>query len=138
MEVRIFTPTDGPALGALVGASVPAFLTMEVDWEKAQPWIVAEDEQGLAGAIQVLPSRPFGHLEMLVLREGLRKREQAMAVTALTKAGASFLRQMGCDSLSGSCRRHPKRAERFVQVTRVREGEACIQHPSTSIDVLPF
>lgn len=66
------------------------------DWAGIYPyWLVAEHEDRVIGAVQIMHGRPVGRLEFLGLDPTLSHRRRAEAVYRLAHAGIATLRENG-------------------------------------------
>ena len=98
--LRIAENADGKQIGELAWAA--GFTVEGVNWEDVYPyWLVAELHGGIVGAIQVLPGKPVGRLEMLCVDKSLRKRDRGAVVMALLYQALAVLELHGSQLASG-------------------------------------
>ena len=98
-SIRLATNADGPAIGNLVEAG--GFRVDGIDWTEVEPyWLVAENGVGIVGCLQVLPGKPIGRLEFLVVDDSLRHRERATIARDLGIQGYATLRLAGSQAAS--------------------------------------
>lgn len=91
-KVRLAENSDGEAIKALLIAQGP--FDPSIPFTDIHPyWLVAEfaGHEGIVGCIQTLPSRPFGHLEMLATSKALSDLEKGLVVRELLLEGAAVL-----------------------------------------------
>jgi hypothetical protein len=99
ITIRLATSADGPAIGALQESNGFAFEDFGFDWtDIGANWLVAEHEDDIIGAIQVLPAKPFGRLESFVVDPTIGKKMRAVVVRDLGFAGYATLQQAGCQA----------------------------------------
>lgn len=105
MNLRIAENCDGKAIGELAAAC--GFGVANIDWSEVHPyWLVAERDGRMVGAIQVLPGRPIGRIEMLCTADGLRRRDRAAVVMSLLYQACAVLRLGGSRLASGALPRN--------------------------------
>ena len=83
LSVRLAQNEDGEAIKRLVQTGPEAFAPegVDLDWTDIYPfWIVAEQGDRIVGALQVIPARPVGRVEMLSVDPELPDRERARVV----------------------------------------------------------
>ena len=98
-NIRLATNADGPEIGELVEAG--GFRVDGIDWSDIEPyWLVAENGAGIIGCLQVLPGKPIGRIEFLVVDEGLSHRERALVSKALGIQGYATLKMAGSQAAS--------------------------------------
>ena len=96
VSIRMATNDDGPAVGALVEASLPSVDLGKIDWSEVSPyWLVAEVDDQIVGCLQIALGKPFGHLEHLALVPDLPDRTKAKAVKAMVMRGLGMLTRHG-------------------------------------------
>lgn len=102
VQLRLAEEKDAPALKRLVEQDGFVFDDWEVDWKSAYPyWLLAEDQGVVLGLLQVLPSRPIGHLEMLVVDPSLQAESRMVVIKALLDQGRAALQVHGAQCISG-------------------------------------
>lgn len=98
-NIRIATDADGRAIGDLVWRG--GFRVDGIDWSDIGPyWLVAENGAGIIGCLQVLPGKPIGRLEFLVVDDSLRHRERATIARDLSIQGYATLKLAGAQAAS--------------------------------------
>ena len=86
------------------------------DWEGIYPyWLVAEHEDRVVGALQIMHGRPAGRLEFLGLDPTLSHRRRAEAVYRLGHAGFEALRENGSTLASTSVRFEDKPFKKILR-----------------------
>ena len=105
LTLRPATDADGPALGRLFAES--GLPHPEIDWTRpgiGAWWWVAEGPEGLVGAIQAVPTKPWGLIgDVLVhpdARQGDRPGQPSIARHLFVTALAT-LRHYGCQEVRG-------------------------------------
>lgn len=118
-KVRLAIPDDGTMMKSLAAEEEGWFRGVDFDWRDCtDSWIVYEDKFGkLIGMIQVVPSKPVGHIEFLVVRKRVSKRTRALVARDLTDAAQSLLRQAGS---SVACGTIPLRMKGYLDVATHR------------------
>jgi hypothetical protein len=119
--LRIAENADGKAIGELAWSA--GFTVEGVNWEDIYPyWLVAELHGGIVGAIQVLPGKPVGRLEMLCVDKSLRKRDRGKVVMALLYQALAVLELHGAKFASGFI---PTEMQSYVRVISKRGAWTC-------------
>ena len=94
INIRPALNSDGQTIGKM--AYDAGFLLGGLDWDHIEPdWLVAEHKSAIVGAIQVLPGKPVGRLELLILDPQQPRRVKLMAMKHLTLAGCMIVRNYG-------------------------------------------
>ena len=98
MTTRLATNADGPAIAALVAPKDES-----LSFDRVEPyWLVAElPERGIVGCVQTCPSRPVGHLEMLVVSDALSPFERGQVSRRLFIDGCAILYGHGATHVRG-------------------------------------
>ena len=98
-NIRLATDADGTAVGDLVWRG--GFRVDGIDWtDLGSYWLVAENGVGIVGCLQVLPGKPIGRLEFLVVDEELTHRERATISRDLSIQGYATLKLAGAQAAS--------------------------------------
>lgn len=96
---RLATDDDGADLKRLVKNA--GFTIENIEWVGLHPfWVVAYDEIGVRGCVQVCPGRPIGRLEMLAVDTD-DPIPRARIVRGLLTNGCATLRSMGTQLVMG-------------------------------------
>ena len=109
ISVRVILNEDAPAMQTLAAENMDNWMSadgsmIELDWSQAFPyWLGAEQENAIVAAIQVLPARPIGRAECLMVRSGVRKRVRAVAVKLLLDTTLVVMARHGVQLVSGLC-----------------------------------
>ena len=113
ISIRLATNADGPEIGNLVWRG--GFRVDGIDWSEVEPyWLVAEVSRQpsavsrqeikngakIVGCLQVLPGKPIGRLEFLVVDEALGHRERATIARDLGIQGYATLKLAGAQAAS--------------------------------------
>ena len=99
IHVRVARNRDGASIAAL---SWQVDAQLDANWAQIEPyWLVAENDAGICGAVQLCPGLPVGRLEMLYTDQHITKRQRARVVRALLLAGAAQLKRMGAQYVAG-------------------------------------
>lgn len=118
IKLRMAEIEDGERLAALAKDNEVVPEGIELDWSHgATWWLLAEHEGDLIGAIQLCPSRPFGRLEMLMLRSDLTGKMRAATVLVLTESSYKILKRMGVTVAVGCI---PFEEEGYLQSSKAR------------------
>lgn len=114
MNIRLATDADGPEIGNLVEAG--GFRVDGIDWTNIGPyWLVAENGAGIVGCLQVLPGKPIGRLEFLVVDDSLRHRERATIARDLGIQGYATLKLAGAQAASNMVNFRNKGLKRILK-----------------------
>ncbi len=98
--IDLATNEEGPEIGKL--AEPNGFNPEYVDWSNVAPWwLVAKENEKIVGAIQVIPSKPMGRLEMLIFDTTLNSHARGRVMRALLEQGIGTLRLGGCWPITG-------------------------------------
>lgn len=102
ISIRPALNSDGLAIGQL---AYQAGFTLGLEWDNVEPdWLVAEANGRLVGAIQVMPGRPVGRLELLFIKSDEPRRVKLMAAKQLTYTGCMLLAKYGSQVAMGLVR----------------------------------
>jgi hypothetical protein len=119
-NLRWALDADGPRVAELATACGLVFEGFEIDWSRLEPyWLVAEINDIVVAAIQVLPAFPIGRIDYLLVDPTLSKRTRAVAVKRITDHGTALLRLSGCQ-IAGS-EISQKRNDDYLRVA-IRRG----------------
>jgi len=112
VKIRIAENVDGKTIGELAWSC--GFTVDGISWEDIYPyWLVAEISGSIVGAIQVLPGKPVGRVEMLSVDRSLRKRDRGAVVMALLYQALAVLELGGSTLASGFL---PEEHHEYAQV----------------------
>lgn len=103
VSIRIATDADAPVVQMLAEKDAGfAFESWPLDWTHIFPdWIVAEVEDKVVAALQVLPGKPVGRMEILSVEPTLTPATRAHIVKRITDWGIAFLVSQGCQGAMG-------------------------------------
>ena len=103
VTIRIATDADAPVVQALAEKDAGfSFEGWTLDWSHIFPdWIVAEVEGKIVAALQVLPGKPVGRMEILSVDPTLSQATRTHVVKRITDWGVAFLVSQGCDGAMG-------------------------------------
>lgn len=119
VEIRLATDYDGPALRKLASDSGLAFEGFSLDWSRVAPyWLVADTEDGIVAALQVLVSFPIGRIDCLLRDATASKAILAKSVARLVRQAENMLRVAGCE-VAGSYIA-TKREDDFLELAEQR------------------
>ena len=97
--VRIAENADGKRIEALFKVNNVVFPL--ANWEEVSPhWLVATVDGQLIGCVMVVPAKPIGLVEFLLLHPPTKFKLRAIAMKKLALAAAITLREYGCAYLS--------------------------------------
>ena len=101
ITVRMAKNDDGDAVAALMKKDdCWQFDGWEVDWSDLEPfWLVAEHEGVLMGCIQVVPAKPIGHMDELVVDPDLRPKTRGAVVKKLTDHAVVMTQMYGSQAV---------------------------------------
>lgn len=99
MELQIAQPHHGAAIRRLVKADRLEGLE-HLDWTNlGGQWLVVMKADAVVGCIQVLPGRPIGRVDFMVLDDSLSHRERAEATSMLIEQVTMLLRMAGVGAM---------------------------------------
>src|SRR5258705_5858031 len=99
-EIRIAQDSEGPKIEEL--ATVCGFVIPGMDWSEVFPyWLTAWRGEVLLAAIQVLPGKPVGRMEILLSRPDLEPMDKARVIGEILETGMETLGKMGAKFVSG-------------------------------------
>lgn len=102
IEIRFAHDSDGPRVAEIAEALGLVFEDFTIDWSRLEPnWIVAEGDDRVVAAMQVLVGTPIGRMDYLLLDPDLSKRERAVVTKRITDRALSLLKMAGAQ-LAGS------------------------------------
>lgn len=98
--VRMAKNDDGDAVAALMKKDgCWQFDGWEVDWSDLEPfWLLAEHDGVLLGCIQVVPAKPVGHMDELVIDPDLLLKSRYMVARALTDHAVATIKMYGAQA----------------------------------------
>lgn len=96
LKIRIGKGEDAEAMGRLAKASGFTFEGFDIDWtDLGCGWVVAEIHGEIVGAVQVLPGRPIGRIECLMLSPILGFKCRVVAYRGLLSVAMQALKAGG-------------------------------------------
>lgn len=100
VEIRLAVNEAGPAIALVLKENG---IELEgADWSKVYPaWLIATVDEHVIGCCQVLPSRPVGYLEFLLVRPDVPFKLKAIAIRKLLIQGFATLHINGCQYVGG-------------------------------------
>lgn len=118
VEIRVATNEEGPIVGKLIYENG---LTIEgLNWSDISPyWLVAIVSGEIVGAIQTLPGKPFGRIEILSVKQDLEPLVRARVVGDLLENAVAVIRMFGGQVASGLI---PFRHKYYKKVLKKRGG----------------
>lgn len=95
--IRVARNETGDAIkGLLVDNGIMALT--DARWGDIFPhWLIATINDDVIGCLHVVPSKPFGYLDFLCVKQGVSKSVQAVTVKKLLLTGSGQLRELGAD-----------------------------------------
>ena len=102
IRIRLAKNDDGDAV-ALLMKKLDFFQWSDwaIDWHDLEPnWLVAEVNGTVVGAIQVIPARPIGRMEILTVDPDLSLMMRGAVVLKLTDQAAATCRLYGSQAVS--------------------------------------
>ncbi len=119
IRVEIAGNEDGQRIKKLVLDSGVASVE-DLDWADIHPyWLKALRGPRIVGAIQVLPGKPIGRLELLAVDDKLPHRIRAKVVMELLMQGFGVLKGHGAQMASGML---PFEARSYKRILKKRGG----------------
>ena len=113
-EIRVATNDEGPEIGKLVWDN--GFTVEGIDWTDIAPyWLSARIAEELVGAVQVLPGKPFGRIEILSVRTDLDPIVRARVVGDLLETAMEVVRISGGQIASGLIPFHHKHYKKALK-----------------------
>ena len=96
--IRIANYDEGEAIHQLCLAS-GMWEVNGLDWSRISGWIVADDEQGLVGCIQVCVACPISRVELLFVHPRATHREKAILCRDLVAAAFAVAKMGGASAV---------------------------------------
>ena len=95
--IRVARNEAGDAIRELlVEADVPVLVN--TDWNDIFPhWLIATVNDEVIGCLNIAPSKPFGYMNFLCVKQDVSKSIRAVAVKKLLLTAAAQLRDLGSD-----------------------------------------
>jgi len=102
VDVRMAKNDDGPAIKRIVDAiGAFQFANFELDWSDIEPgWLVGEHGGRIIAAIQVLPGKPIGRIECLLVDPELGLMMRAVATRTMTDHAIAAIHMHGAQAVS--------------------------------------
>lgn len=98
--IRLALNETGPQIAEILkenGVDMPG-----IDWSRVFPhWLIATVDDDVIGCLQVMPAKPFGHLEFLFTRKSAGYKYRAIALRKLGEQGVLTLKVAGCSYVMG-------------------------------------
>lgn len=102
IKCRMAKNAEGAVVGDLAERCGYDFKGWDIDWSDIEPfWVVAEVFGVMVGAVQVLPGKPVGRIEILCIEPEIQGMERALVVRTLTDFGQLVLRESGSQAAAG-------------------------------------
>lgn len=99
LTLAIAVAEHGPAVRRLIGVDRLEGLE-HLDWTNlGGQWLVVLKGDAVVGCIQVLPGRPIGRVDFMVLDDSLSHRERAEATSMLIEQVTMLLRMAGVGAM---------------------------------------
>ena len=96
--IRIAIPSAGEYIAELLeenGIEMPP-----MNWSTVSGnWLLATVDEEVIGCVMVLPARPFGFIEFLIVNPSISFKLRAIAVRKLCIQAAATLAAFGCDAM---------------------------------------
>lgn len=102
LKARLAINADGPAMARLASASGYTFEGFEIDWSQIEPyWLVVEFEGEIVGGVQVLPGKPVGRVEILLMHPDLPFKRRVNTYRLLAWGALQALKASGSQLAAG-------------------------------------
>lgn len=99
LELKLAQPEHGEAIRRLVKADLLEGLE-HLDWTNlGGQWLVVMKADAVVGCIQVLPGKPIGRVDFMVLDDSLTHREKSEATSMLIQQVTMLLRMAGVGAM---------------------------------------
>lgn len=100
LTLQLAQPAHAPAIRKLIKVDQMEGLE-HLDWSNlgGQWLVVLKGEEKVVGCIQVLPGRPIGRVDFMVLDDSLSHRERAEATSMLIEQVTMLLRMAGVGAM---------------------------------------
>lgn len=99
LELKLAQPEHGEAIRRLVKADLLEGLE-HLDWTNlGGQWLVVMKADAVVGCIQVLPGKPIGRVDFMVLDDSLTQREKSEATSMLIQQVTMLLRMAGVGAM---------------------------------------
>ena len=123
LKIRMGRDGDGEVFARLAESCGFTFENFEIDWSDiGESWVVAEYHGELIGAIQTLPGKPIGRLEILLIDPHLGFKGRVLVYKALLLTSMNVLKQCGSQLAAGVVPFEMKDYARFAK----KRGWVCV------------